>query len=123
MRHLVLHHAGDPTVASIGDQFLLGPSLSRILVNLERRSLVERSANEHDQRSALLTLSGERELAEKDEGETYHRIERSYGKFSRSFTLPSQVDNSKVEASFNDGLLTIEVLKSEQAQPRKIEIK
>lgn len=71
----------------------------------------------------LLTLSGERELAEKDEGETYHRIERSYGKFSRSFTLPSQVDNSKVEASFNDGLLTIEVLKSEQAQPRKIEIK
>ena len=71
----------------------------------------------------LLTLSGERELDEKNEGETYHRIERAYGKFSRSFSLPSQVDSSKVAASFKDGLLTIEVSKSEQAQPRKIEIK
>ena len=71
----------------------------------------------------LLTLSGARELDEKAEDETYHRIERVYGKFSRSFTLPSQVDNTLVEASFKDGLLTIEVPKSEQAQPRKIEIK
>ena len=71
----------------------------------------------------LLTLSGERELSEKEEGETFHRIERSYGKFSRSFNLPSQVDNSQVSASFQDGLLTVEVPKSEQAQPRKIEIK
>ena len=71
----------------------------------------------------LLTLSGERQLSETEEGETFHRVERSYGKFSRSFTLPSQVDNSQVAASFKDGLLTIEVPKSEQAQPRKIEIK
>lgn len=71
----------------------------------------------------LLTLSGARELEEKAEDETFHRIERAYGKFSRSFSLPSQVDNSQVEASFTDGLLTIEVPKSEQAQPRKIEIK
>lgn len=71
----------------------------------------------------LLTLSGARELEEQDEGETYHRIERSYGKFSRSFTLPSQVDNTQVAATFKDGLLTIEVPKSEQAQPRKIDIK
>ena len=71
----------------------------------------------------LLTLSGEREFDEKEEGETYHRVERAYGKFSRSFSLPSQVDNTKVEASFADGLLKVEVPKSEQAQPRKIEIK
>jgi HSP20 family protein len=71
----------------------------------------------------LLTLSGSRELDEKAEDETYHRIERAYGKFSRSFTLPSQVDNTQVEASFKEGLLSIEVPKSEQAQPRKIEIK
>ena len=71
----------------------------------------------------LLTLSGSRELDEKTEDETYHRVERAYGKFSRSFTLPSQVDNTQVEASFKDGLLSIEVPKSEQAQPRKIEIK
>ena len=70
----------------------------------------------------LLTLSGERELGEKSEDENYHRVERSHGKFSRSFSLPSQVDNSKVAASFQDGVLTIEVPKSEQAKPRKIEI-
>lgn len=71
----------------------------------------------------LLTLNGERALEEKEEGDTYHRIERSYGKFSRSFNLPSQADNTQVAAAFSDGLLTIEVPKSEQAQPRKIEIK
>ena len=71
----------------------------------------------------LLTLNGEREFDEKEEGKTNHRIERAFGKFSRSFNLPSQVDNTKVEASFKDGLLTIEVPKSEQAQPRRIEIK
>ena len=70
----------------------------------------------------LLTLSGERNLKEKEEGENFHRVERAYGTFSRSFSLPSQVDSSKVEASFKDGLLTIEIAKAEQAKPRKIEI-
>ena len=70
----------------------------------------------------LLTLSGERNLKEKEEGENFHRIERTYGSFSRSFSLPSQVDSSKVEASFKDGLLTVEIAKAEQAKPRKIEI-
>jgi len=71
----------------------------------------------------LLTLSGSREFDETAEDETYHRVERAYGSFSRSFTLPSQADNSQVAATFEKGLLTIEVPKSEQAQPRKIEIK
>lgn len=71
----------------------------------------------------LLTLSGEREVVEKSETETYHRIERSQGKFSRSFSLPSQVDSTKVAATFQDGVLTIEVPKSEQAKPRRIEIR
>ncbi|MGB5400706.1 MAG: Hsp20/alpha crystallin family protein, partial [Thermoanaerobaculia bacterium] len=70
----------------------------------------------------LLTLSGERSLKEKEEGENFHRVERAYGSFSRSFSLPSQVDSSKVEASFKDGLLTVEIAKAEQAKPRKIEI-
>jgi len=70
----------------------------------------------------LLTLSGERNLKEKEEGENFHRVERAYGSFARSFTLPTQVDSTKVEASFKDGLLTIEIAKAEQAKPRKIEI-
>jgi HSP20 family protein len=70
----------------------------------------------------LLTLSGERTLKEREEGENFHRVERAYGSFSRSFSLPSQVDSSKVEASFKNGLLTVEIAKAEQAKPRKIEI-
>jgi len=70
----------------------------------------------------LLTLSGERSLKEKEEGENFHRVERAYGSFARSFSLPTQVDSTKVEASFKDGLLTIEIAKAELAKPRKIEI-
>lgn len=71
----------------------------------------------------LLTLSGARELKEIEEGETYHRIERAYGSFSRSFSLPSQVDSSGIAAAFENGILKVSVPKSEQAQPRKIQIK
>jgi HSP20 family protein len=70
----------------------------------------------------LLTLSGERSPKEKEEGENFHRVERAYGSFSRSFSLPSQVDSSKVDATFKEGLLTVEIAKAEQAKPRKIEI-
>ncbi len=75
----------DPiSVGEVADHtFLLGPSLSRILVNLERRNLVERSANEHDQRSALLTLSGHGHalvgrIAPRSE-EIYNGIEAQFG--------------------------------------------
>ena len=70
----------------------------------------------------LLTLSGERQFDDREEGRNYHRIERAYGKFSRSFSLPTQVDSSKVAASFKDGILEVEVPKSEEAKPRRIEI-
>jgi len=70
----------------------------------------------------LLTLSGGREFSDEEEQKNYHRIERAYGTFSRSFTLPSQVDSSKVDAHFADGLLTVTVPKSEESKPRKIKI-
>ena len=70
----------------------------------------------------VLTLSGERKIEKDDENDNYHRIERSYGTFTRSFNLPSHVDSTKVAAKFNNGILTIEVPKSEQAKPQKIEI-
>ena len=70
----------------------------------------------------VLTLSGERKIEKDEENDNYHRIERSYGTFTRSFNLPSHVDSTKVEAKFDNGILTIEVPKSEQAKPQKIEI-
>ncbi len=70
----------------------------------------------------ILKLSGERRFEKDVNEEEYHRIERSYGSFTRAFSLPSRVDSSKVEAAFNNGILTLTVPKVEEARPRKISI-
>jgi HSP20 family protein len=70
----------------------------------------------------VLRLSGERKFEKDVQKESYHRIERAYGTFTRSFALPQQVNSEKVEAAFKDGVLTIMVPKAEQAKPRKIAI-
>jgi len=70
----------------------------------------------------VLRLSGERKLEKDVKKESFHRIERAYGNFQRSFSLPHQVNSEKVEAAFKDGVLTILVPKAEQARPRKIAI-
>ncbi len=71
----------------------------------------------------VLTVSGERKFEDEAKGDNYRRIERAYGSFSRSFTLPSQVDQQKVSAEFKKGLLHISVPKAEQAKPKQIQIK
>ena len=73
--------------------------------------------------NSVLTISGERKFEKDTKEENYHRIERSYGAFSRSFTLPSNVKTDQVAASFKDGVLTIALPKADEAKPRKIEIK
>lgn len=70
----------------------------------------------------VLSLSGERRFDETDEQKNYRRIERTYGTFSRSFSLPSAVDAERVSASFEDGLLTVTVPKTEVAKALKIAI-
>ncbi len=72
--------------------------------------------------SNVLRLSGERKLDDDAQKLTFHRLERAYGTFGRSFTLPTQVAADRVEAAFKDGVLTISVPKAEQARPRKISI-
>jgi HSP20 family protein len=69
-----------------------------------------------------LTVTGERRFDSTEEGETFNRIERTYGKFSRTFQLPSNVNAGKVKAAFADGVLTITIPKSEEAKSRKISI-
>lgn len=70
----------------------------------------------------LKTTSGERKFSEETKQENYHRVERSYGEFMRSFTLPSFVDASKVNAEFKDGLLRVTMAKREEAKPKQIEV-
>jgi len=70
----------------------------------------------------VLTLAGERAFAKELENETLHRIERRYGSFSRSFTLPSNLKTDQVEAKFDNGVLTIRIPKGEETKPRKVAI-
>jgi len=71
----------------------------------------------------VLTLRGERKLEEKVDRENYHRIERNYGEFLRSFTLPAFVEGNKILADFKDGVLTVTLPKREEARPKQIEVK
>lgn len=71
----------------------------------------------------VLTLSGERRFEKDTKEQDWHRVERSYGTFSRSFSLPAQLDPDKVDASFKDGVLSIRIPKAEMARPRKIVVK
>jgi HSP20 family protein len=70
----------------------------------------------------VLTLRGERKFEDEKEGRSFHRVERSYGQFVRSFTLPNNVDREKIEATFHNGLLEIALPKREEAKPRQIPI-
>jgi HSP20 family protein len=69
-----------------------------------------------------LTVSGERTSERTDEGEEYVRVERAFGNFHRTFTLPNAVDRENVEAAYEDGVLTINVPKTEESTRRQIEI-
>lgn len=73
--------------------------------------------------SNVLTLRGERKFDEEVKRDNYHRVERSYGSFCRSFTLPSEVDRNKIEARFENGVLEVKLPKSEGAKQKQIEIK
>jgi HSP20 family protein len=71
----------------------------------------------------VLTLQGERKQEREEKGKRFHRVERSYGGFVRSFALPDVVDEAKVLAEFKDGVLHIRLPKSEKAKPKAIEVK
>ena len=73
--------------------------------------------------NSVLTIAGERKFEKETKGENYHRLERSYGSFSRSFTLPTGVRAEQVEATFDQGVLNITLPKQEESKPRKISIR
>ena len=70
----------------------------------------------------VLTVSGERRAEHEQRGEGYHRLERAYGAFSRSLTLPEGVDADAVQASFERGVLEVRIPKPEQRKPRRVSI-
>ena len=75
-----------------------------------------------DVENNVLTISGEKREERREEKDTWHLSERRYGKFSRSFVLPRGVDQEKIRASFENGVLSVTIPKSEKARRRRIEI-
>ncbi len=73
--------------------------------------------------NGMLTISGERKEEKEEKGKTLHRVERRYGSFSRSVTLPATVAEDKVDAQYRDGVLTVSLQKTEEAKSRKIKVK
>jgi HSP20 family protein len=69
-----------------------------------------------------LTISGERKFERKEQGKGYHRVERSYGNFARSFAVPNSFDTDKINAGFKNGVLTVTLPKKEAAKPRQIKV-
>ncbi len=70
----------------------------------------------------VLTLKGERKFEKKTEEGNYHRVERSYGNFTRTFSLPATVDVNNVEADFKDGVLRVTLPRREETKPRQIQV-
>jgi len=70
-----------------------------------------------------LTISGERKAEKEEKNRKLHRVERYYGRFVRSFSIPEDAEDSKVNAEFKDGVLRVRLAKSEKARPKQIEVK
>ena len=71
----------------------------------------------------VLTLKGNRKLDKESADENYHRIERSYGSFSRSFSIPTMIKEDDIKADYKDGVLSIALPKTERARPKEIKIR
>jgi HSP20 family protein len=93
----------------------------RLLITAELPGFKENEI-EIQTENGMLTLRGERKFEKESDGKSYHRVERAYGQFVRSFSLPNNVDREKIKATFTNGLLRLELPKREDAKPRTIKI-
>jgi len=83
---------------------------------------VEKNQISVEVKDGILSLRGERKFEKEVKEESYHRIERSYGSFQRSFSLPVSVDQDQVTARFEDGVLEVKLPKKEKAKPKQIQV-
>ena len=92
------------------------------IINIELPEVKKEDVKVTFQEGVLL-IHGERRQEKEEKGKKYHRLERSYGSFVRSFVVPDAVDEAKVTAEFKDGMLNLHLPKSEKARPKSIDVK
>jgi len=92
-----------------------------ITLKMEVPGVAQENLNLHLENNTL-TVSGERKFEKNEKEENFHRIERRYGSFTRSFTLPNTVDGEKVNAAYDNGILSIQLAKKAEAKPKQIKI-
>ena len=93
----------------------------KVMLKLEVPGIDEKDLDVSVENNTL-TVKGERKFEKEEKEENFHRIERRYGSFFRAFTLPSTVDTEHVAASYNAGVLRLELLKKPEAQPKQIKV-
>ncbi|MGO9437330.1 MAG: Hsp20/alpha crystallin family protein [Terracidiphilus sp.] len=93
----------------------------RVVLKLEVPGIEEKDLDVRVENNTL-TVKGERKFEKEEKEENFHRIERRYGSFYRAFTLPSTVDTENVQASYNAGVLKLELKKKAEAQPKQIKV-
>ncbi|MBI3373644.1 MAG: Hsp20/alpha crystallin family protein [Betaproteobacteria bacterium] len=73
--------------------------------------------------NGVVTIQGERKQEKEEKGKKFHRVERYYGNFVRSFTLPDNIDEANIKASFKDGMLNLQIPKTAESKPKSIEVR
>ena len=92
-----------------------------ITIKLEVPGIEEKDLDIHLENNTL-TIRGERNFEKEEKEENFHRVERRYGAFARSFTLPTSIDNDNAQASYENGILKIKLAKREEAKPKQIKL-
>lgn len=111
-----------PTEVEVHPSADIFENKDEIIVKAELPGMAKEDVNVNITENTI-TLSGEKKKEEKVEKKDYYRLERSYGSFSRSFSLPADVQTEKAKATFKDGILEIRVPKTEEAKKKQVKVK
>ena len=112
---------GSMTTASFVPAVDIYEDEKKVVLKLEVPGIDEKDLDVSVENNTL-TVKGERKFSKEEKEENFHRIERRYGSFFRSFTLPSTVNTENVAASYNAGVLKLELTKKPEAQPKQIKV-
>ncbi len=113
---------GTPSAASFVPAVDVYEDEKKVVLKLEVPGLEEKDLDVSVEKNTL-TVKGERKFEKEEKEENFHRIERRYGSFYRAFTLPTTVDTESVTATYNAGVLKVELTKKPEAQPKQIKVK